>query len=82
MFSNTLAKDFTYKLNSRKMAICIHLVIQQKKVDELVIGNYKIKWFDGVVAPKIVDIISTEDDGVVEEKNVFNKNVYVVCRVF
>ena len=67
MFSNTLAKDLTYQLYSRKMAICIHLVIQQKKVDELVIGNYKIKWFDGVVTPKIVDIISTEDDGVVEE---------------
>ena len=30
-------------------------------------GNYKIKWFDGAVAPKIVDIISTEEDDVVEE---------------
>ena len=34
---------------------------------ELVNANYKIKWFDGAVAPKIVDIIFTEDDGVVEE---------------
>ena len=34
---------------------------------ELVNGHYKIKWFDGAVAPKIVDIISTEDDDVVEE---------------
>ena len=55
------------------MAICIHLVIQQKKVDEFVIGNYKIKWFDGVVPPKIVDIISTEDDGVVENRNKVRK---------
>ena len=51
-------------------------------------GNYKIKWFDGAVAPKIVDIISTEDDDVIEEpeqcleKNVYDKNVYVLCRVF
>ena len=29
-------------------------------------GNYKIKWFDGAVAPKIVDIISTEEDDVEE----------------
>ena len=33
----------------------------------LVNENYKIKWFDGAVALKIVDIISTENDGVVEE---------------
>ena len=30
--------------------------------------NYKIKWFNGPVAPKIVDIISTEDDNVVEKQ--------------
>ena len=34
---------------------------------ELVNGNCKIKWFDGAVALKIVDIISTEDDDVVEK---------------
>ena len=34
---------------------------------ELVNGNYKIKWFDGAVAPKTVDIISIEVDDVVEE---------------
>ena len=51
-------------------------------------GYYKIEWFDGAVAPKIVDIISTEDEDVVEgpeqgyKKNVFNKNVCVICRVF
>ena len=30
-------------------------------------GNCKIKWFDGAVAHKIVDIISTENDDFVEE---------------
>ena len=34
---------------------------------ELVNRNYKMKWFDGAVARKIVDIISTEDDDVVEK---------------
>ena len=34
---------------------------------ELVNGNYRIKWFDGAVALKIVDIISTEDDDVVKD---------------
>ena len=34
---------------------------------ELVNRNYEIKWFDGAVAPKIVDIISTEVDDVIEE---------------
>ena len=29
--------------------------------------NYKVKWFDSAVVPKIVDIIFTEDDDVVEE---------------
>ena len=34
---------------------------------ELVNGNYKFKWLNGAVAPKVVDIISTEDDDIIEE---------------
>ena len=31
--------------------------------------NYKIKWFNGAVATKIIHIISTEDDDVLGEKD-------------
>ena len=45
---------------------------------ELANRNYKIKWSDGAVAPKIVDIISTEDDDVKENPEQGQKKIYLI----
>ena len=44
---------------------------------ELVNGNYKTKCFDAAVVPKIFDIISTDDNDVVEEPEQGQKKIYL-----